>query len=327
MEDLAGLIAGFASDEHFAVELRSCFVRHVKRATSRYPDAYFELGQKNLESIEGLADRSFAVCSRVVKGRFPFSERTPFQCFIEERFDDPPIRYHSFYAKLSITRELLRDDYAFNLRRDPVLRWKDDLHRAVGAWLKENATPIEASGGGHRRWTLQGGGPQLIRSDERVLDGLRGHGSSELTDLLPRALRLAGQPVAHSRLSNWMAEVLPAPAADQEPEGPAHDAGNRDIREAVVEAWNGLTQDERALIAALANGEDYDSLIARVPRFKDRSSVSRAVKHCGGQFVKAIHEALGVPYQEANSTPKEVIERVTEVLLPLLPSLRERQVS
>ena len=166
MEDLAGLIAGFVGDERFALELRDCFVRHVKRATSRYPDAYFELGQKNSEAIEGLADRSFVVCARVSKGLFPFSARTPFQCFIEERFDDPPIRYHSFYAKLSITRELLRDDYAHNLRRNPTLRWKDNLHRAIGIWLKANANAEESSGGGHRRWSLPGSGPRLIRSDE-----------------------------------------------------------------------------------------------------------------------------------------------------------------
>ena len=268
-----------------------------------------------------------AVCSRVIKGRFPFSERTPFQCFIEERFDDPPIRYHSFYAKLSITREILRDDYAFNLRRDPVLRWKDDLHRAVGKWLHAHATPVETSGGGHRRWRMDGGGPQLIRSDDRILHSLRTLDSTELSDLLPRALQLAGQPVAHSRLSNWMAEILPSPSVGESPQVAAEPSADRDVREAVVEAWNALNRDERALIAALANGEDYDSLIARVPRFRDRSSVSRAVKRCGGQFVKALHDALGVPYQEASATPKEVIERVTEVLLPLLPSLHQQEVS
>jgi hypothetical protein len=124
-----------------------------------------------------------------------------------------------------------------------------------------------------------------------------------------------------------MAEILPAPSTSEVTESPADSRGDRDIREAVVEAWNALGKDERELIAALANGEDYDSLIARVPRFRDRSSVSRAVKRCGGEFVKAIHKALGVPYQEAESTPKEVIERVTEVLLPLLPTLQEREVS
>ena len=327
MEDLAGLIAGFVGDERFAIELHDSFVRHVKRATSRYPDAYFELGQKSPEAIEGLADRSFVVCARVAKGRFPFSARTPFQCFVEERFDDPPIRYHSFYAKLSITRELLRDDYAFNLRRNPVLRWKDDLHRSIGAWLKEHAHSEESSGGGHRRWRLSGFGPRLIRSDEVIVDKLRALGTEDLERLIPEALKLAGQPVAHSRLSNWLAEVLPAPADTEHLDESTPAQENREIREAVVKAWNELGSDERELIGALANGESYDSLIARVPRFRDRSSVSRAVKSCGGEFVKAIHKALGIPFQEAESTPKEVIERVTEVLLPLLPEMRQREVS
>jgi len=102
---------------------------------------------------------------------------------------------------------------------------------------------------------------------------------------------------------------------------------NREIREAVVNAWNDLSDDERSLISALARGDDYDTLIAAVPGFRDRSSVSRAVKKCGGLFVESIHTAMGIEFQDANSTPKEVIERVVEVLLPMLPELGQREVS
>jgi hypothetical protein len=327
MEDLAGLIAGFVADERFASELREIFLKHVKWATSRYPAAYFELGQKTPDAVEGLADRSFVVCARVQKGRFPFCARTPFATYVEERFDDPPIRYHSFYAKLSITRELLRDDYAFNLRRDPLLRWRDELHRSIGAWLKEHAQAVDSAGGGHTRWTLAAPGPRLIRVDASVLDKLKALPSRELSKLLPEALRLAGQPIAHSRLSNWMGEILESPAPEVAMETSTLPTVNCEIREAVVTAWNDLTVNERALISALARGDDYDTLIENVPGFRDRSSVSRAVKRCGGSFVQAIHKAMGLEFHDAASTPKEVIERVVEVLLPMLPELGHREVS
>lgn len=327
MEDLAGIIAGFEDNATFASELREAFVRHVKRVTSRYPDAYFELGKKCDESIEGLADRSFVVCAKVEKGRFPFSSRTPFTCYIEERFDDPPIRYHSFYAKLSIARELMRDDYAFNLRRDPILRWRDDLHREIGAWLRQHAQVQDAGGGSHRRWSLAASGPQLIRPDDGIIEKLKAMRTQDIDRLLPEALRLAGQPVAHSRLSNWLAEVLVGPMESLEEHNTARESTPREVREAVADAWNGLSEAERTLIVALAHGESYDSLIAKVPAFRDRSSVSRAVKSCGGQFVAAIHQALGLDLEDASATPKEVIERVIEVLLPMVPDLAQKEVS
>ena len=102
---------------------------------------------------------------------------------------------------------------------------------------------------------------------------------------------------------------------------------HRDIREAVAEAWNDLTPNERALIGALARGDDYNTLITNVPGLRDKSSVSRAVKNCGGQFIEAIHKAMGIPMQSASATPKEVLERVVEVLLPMLPTLGQREVS
>jgi hypothetical protein len=327
MEDLTGLIAGFATDEQFAQPLRESFIRHVKQATGRYPNAYFELGQKTPEAVEGLADRSFTVCARVAKGRFPFCARTPFATYVEERFDDPTIRYHSFYAKLSITRELLRDDYAFNVRRDPVLRWKDDLHRQVGKWLRENATSTDTIKGGHARWALPASGPNLVRNESIVLEKLKAQPSRELEVLLPAALKLFGQAISHSRLSNWMAEILEAPAQEEAMETSSLPPLHRNIREAVAEAWNDLTANERALIGALARGDDYDTLVANVPGLRDKSSVSRAVKSCGGQFIQAIHKAMGIPMQSAAATPKEVLERVVEVLLPMLPTLGQREVS
>ena len=182
-------------------------------------------------------------------------------------------------------------------------------------------------GGSHRRWSLPASGPQLIRPDSGIIEKLKGLKSQEIDRLLPEALRLAGQPVAHSRLSNWLAEVLVGPMESIEEQHDPRESYPREVREAVAEAWNKLSEAEKTLIISLAHGDSYDSLIAKVPAFRDRSSVSRAVKSCGGQFVAAIHKALDLDIQNASATPKEVIERVIEVLLPMVPELAQKEVS
>ena len=115
------LVRLFVEEGSHAHDLLREFMRHVAKVARPYPDAYFVLGAKNDEAVDDLGNRSFSICSSVEKGRFPFNGRTPFGAFVEEQFDGRTIRYHSFYAKLAITRELLRDDYAFNLRRNCLL--------------------------------------------------------------------------------------------------------------------------------------------------------------------------------------------------------------
>ena len=144
------LVREFAEDGTSAEALLREFMRHVAKVARPYPDAYFVLGQKSDDAVDDLGNRAFSVCASVPKGRFPFSERTPFAAYVEERFDGRTIRYHSFYAKLAITREIMRDDYAFNLRRDPVLRWRAELYADIGVVLKESAS-LYRRGGVSRR--------------------------------------------------------------------------------------------------------------------------------------------------------------------------------
>jgi hypothetical protein len=317
------MVRAFVEEEREALPLLDVMHRNIDRVTSRYPDAYFELGQRTPEAVEGLADRVFTICARIEKGRFPFSGRPPFRAYVDEDFDDGTIRYHTFYAKLSITRELLRDDYAFNIRRNPQLRWRDELHRSVGRVLKETCRPDGDAPGAHRRWVPAQPRPGVVRSIEDVRRRLREHASQPLETLVPLALQLAGQSMSHSQLTNLLADVLVGPPPETEPEDT--DGGALPdqllIRQAVTDAWNNLSPDERALIAALARGDDYDTLIARVPAFRDRSSVSRAVSRCNQQFVARVLEALGHPPTRPESTPRTLIERIIHVLLPMLPEL------
>jgi hypothetical protein len=291
-------------------------VRHVTR---RYPDAYFELGQRTDASVGGLADRVFTVCARIEKGRFPFMGRVPFVAFVEEDFEDAPIRYHSFYAKLSVTRELMREDYAFNVRRDPVLRWRDDLHRSVGRILRDVAEPA-----GPRRWRLKGQGLARPRPEEVVVERLRGMGTQDLERLVPQALQELAVPVHHSRLSNLLAQVVHPPST-LEPQADETQSPSDQIavRQALLEGWALLSAEERELFLSLARGEAYEDLIARVPAYKSRVAVSRAAKRVGQVFVDRVLEAWGVPAQSASAPPREVLEQVAAVVLPLLSEPQE----
>ncbi len=304
-----------------AQDLRDLFLRHVDRVTRRYPDAYFELGCRSDDAVEGLADRALTVCAAVAKGRFPFMGRVPFRAFVEEAFDDPPIRYHSFYARLSVARELLRDDYAFNLRRDPVLRWRDQLHRDIGAALKARAQAVDDGGGGHQRWRIDARGPTVVRHLDDVRDALAPVARDlSVDDLVHRALTLAGQPLAHSVLSNLLGDVLGGPPDEVPPEAPAPASLPEalTLRRAVLGAWQELSEPEQALVTALARGDSYDDLIARVPAFRDRSAVSRAVRACGERFVARIVRDLGEDPTGGAATPKQVLELVAAVVLPLV---------
>ncbi len=307
---LRTLVDRYESDPRLAAELRRRFVRHTERLTHRYPQAYFELGRKTTEAVEALADRSFVACARLEKGRFPFQGRTPFSCYVEEEFEDSPIRYHSFYAKLSIARELLRDDYAANIRRDPVLRWKDQLHREIGRILEAKAVPVDTGPGGHRRWTMPGLRP-VLRHPEVVS---RLAGVTDTEEGVVRALQLLGQPISHSRLSNLLAEVLPRPSVHE----PEHaDPDHADLHRTVLQAWSEIGEAEKQLVAALARGDSYDLLIERVPEFSNRVAVSRAVKRVSEHFVNRISTAMGVDSQ-VSETPKTLMEHVLLVLWPIV---------
>jgi len=322
VSNLSELVARYVRDEVGAVELHDAVQRHVAQVSRRYPDAYFELGRKTDDAVEGLADRVFTVCARVTKGRFPFSGREPFNAFVEERFDDPPIRYHSFFARLSITRELLRDDYAFNIRRDPVLRWRDELHRELGRALKETCEQVDEGPGAWRRWKAPGLRLAAVRSLDEVRDRLaRTAGERPLSELVPEALAMVGRPLSHSQLSNLLADALGGPPAEVSMDAEIHpDLPERmAVRAAVMEAWQELTTEERALLAALARGDSYDELIARVPGLRDRSAVSRAVSRCGKGFVARVVAQVGDGPVTPDSTPKELVERIVAVLFELLP--------
>ncbi|MCB9778664.1 MAG: hypothetical protein H6742_08895 [Alphaproteobacteria bacterium] len=331
---LPRLVAAFVADPRGpdAPALLQQVLRQVQRVSKSYPDAYFALGRKSDDAVLDLGHRVFSICASVPKGRFPFQTRVPFVAFVEEQFDGRAIRYHSFYAKLSITRELLRDDYARNLARDPVLRWRADLYRDIGKVLREHCDSERPGRAAPLRWRLRDPGLSVVVSWDRAVARLKAdapHGDREHPDLEPlvlQGLRLVG-PSSRARLTELCEAVLGAPP-DVEHALPITPAGDprttMAVRQAVLDAWNDLDADSQDLLVAVAHGTPYDELIAAHPRFRHKVAVTRAVKKIGQGFVdRVVGRVAGEDAgREAAGRPMDLIETVLEVLIELLPELR-----
>ncbi len=302
-------------------ELLQDFHRHVQSASRAYPDAYFALGRRTPDALVDLAHRVFATCSRVSKGRFPFLGRPPFTTYVEEQFDGRTIRYHSFYAKLSITREILRADYEHNLASHPMLRWRANLYRDVGLALRRVA--VAPTAGAPVRWSVPTRGPTARVPVEHLASGLRALKTQDLDTLIRDAL-VRGGALTQAQLTWVLEAVLPVPEAE-EPPGPSHPslADHIAVRQTVLGAWHALDDEARALMGMLAEGLQYDEIVQRDPRFKHKVAVNRAVAKCTKEFVDAIGAAMGSDAPDAD-VPARVAEAVIEVLVECVPELRAR---
>jgi hypothetical protein len=330
-DDLPELVHAFVESERAGdglqggeagIELLGRFERHVRHMSRTYPDAWFTNARKNDEAVLDLAHRSFTSCARVQKGRFPFQGRTPFTAYLEERFDGRTVRYHSFYAKLSIAREIMRDDYARNLSRDPVLRWRADLYREIRALLRAEAEEVPQGRGLPPRWQLRSPGIRAMRPLGAIEAKLIRDGERDVRAIVFTALRMAG-PLTCSRITNLAEAVLGTPEEDEPvaPILPATAGIQVGIRRAVLAAWTDLEEDDQLLLAAIARGEAYDSLVERCPRFRHKVAVTRAVTRCGKHFMARIAGEAGLEDDALPSglRPKDLIELVLEVLVEVIP--------
>lgn len=330
---LPALVRAFEEHEARGAELLAQVERHVRHMGRSYPPAWFVTGAKDDESVLDLAHRAFTVCARVEKGRFPFSGRRPFRAFVDERFDGRAIRYHSVYAKLSIARELMRDDYARNLRRDPVLRWRADLYGRVGDHLKSGAAAgrlarTPQGRGLPPRWSLAAPGLRRVAPPEPVVAALRSDGVTAVATIVDTLLRRTG-PQSQSRLTTLTEAVLGTPPAEDPvhgavPVAPPPAGLQVGVRRAVLRAWEGLDADDRMLLRSVARGESYDTLMARQPRLRHRVAATRAVTRVGKVFLAAVAGEAGLEDPQglpAGVAPRQLVERVLAVLAEVVPDL------
>ena len=330
-DELPALVTDFVAGEaapsdaraaHAAQALLDVFCTHVRYMSRTYPDSWFTNMRKDDEAIEDLAHRAFASCARIEKGRFPFQGRTPFRCYIDEQFDGRTVRYHSFYAKLSIARELIREDYARNLSRNPVLRWRANLYREIRDLLRADAQEISQGRGLPPRWQLPASGLRAMRSLDVVEATLRRNRETDTRTIVFTALRQCG-PLTASRLTTLAEAVLGTPEPEAPPAGiePARANTQVGIRRAVMRAWDELEDNDQMLLAAIARGESYDSLVARSPHFRHKVAVTRAVSRCGRHFMARLAGEAGLDEDAlpAGLRPQALLELILEVLAEVIP--------
>ena len=320
IDTMPALVRAFTEEGASAEVLLREFMRHVAKVARPYPDAYFVLGQKSDDAVDDLGNRAFSVCASVPKGRFPFSDRPPFAAYVEEQFDGRTIRYHSFYAKLAITREIMRDDYAFNLRRDPVLRWRAELYADIGTVLKESCEAVPQGRGVPPKWQRASTGMRMIRPPEVVIARLRQFEVEDVETLVHAAL-VEGGPQTQSKLTHMLEAVIGAPSIDEPEAGHTedHTADRMGVREAVKDAWEALEDPDRWLVIALARGDAYDDLIAAHPQLNNKVAVSRAVSRVGTHFLTRVIDAIGGE-ATPDATPRTLLEPIMAMLAELYPA-------
>ncbi|MBT3220230.1 MAG: hypothetical protein HN348_14165 [Proteobacteria bacterium] len=326
VDTLPEMICDFVDNEGNANLLLEEFKRQVAWVSRRYPQSYFVLGQKTDEAVADLAHRTFAICARVKKGRFPFLAREPFTAFVEEQFEGRAIRYHSFYAKISITRELLRDDYAHNVRRDPVLKFRADLYKEIGKVLKSKCDRIAQGRGVPPKWTVQRAGFRLLMQLDALEGDLRESGESSVEWLVLQALEKGG-PMSQSQLTHLLETVVGAPAVEDPQWVSSHRPDVTDtmaVRNAVSAAWAELEDRDRELLSGLARGMSYDELIERFDWFKHRVAVTRAVTRCSRLFLDRVVAEIGDD-ESISERPKVLLERILEVLVEIVPDLSKER--
>ena len=320
-------VARGAADE----PLRGAFLREVESATRRLPDCWFELGRRSPESVESLAHRVLVRCERRAMGRYPFSGRTLFISTVEEDWADAPVRYHAFRARLSVTREVLRSDRAFNLARDPVARAADERYRALSAALRRVGEPVPVPANTIPQFQSPNARLRVTRDPASVVARMKAEAAQPSLDLVvSRFLHEVGQPMTVAQVVSHLSPLFgPAPSAapdiDDLPE-PSVGAGDpltrRAVREAVIGAWAALEADERALLRGVAEGDEADALMARVPSLNSRVAVTRAITRINRRFLGAVVEAIGGE-ASPDAAPRALLELVLEVLLAVLPEVSD----
>jgi hypothetical protein len=298
-------------------------LEHLRRLlmhmTRNYPPVWFPEGRKDAEGLVDLSHRCFVVCARVEKGRFPFKGRRPFACFVEDGHDGSQIAYHTVYAKLSVARELMRNDYAANLRSNPEWRERAKVYSDLGSVLEdlsraERIVHEVGSGKSLGRWRLSGAGLRAVVPRESLLRELKGARGEGLSALVVRALSHGG-PMGRSELANLIGE---ATATEELGEGEGGDIGTElrlSLRRVVLRVWGALSEEERALLRVIGRGGSYEELVTPVGPFPHKVAVSRALAKVGGRFLESLGPELGCEGQKSGAKgPLALVESILELV-------------
>jgi len=306
--------------------------RGVRAVAHRYPGVYFELGCNTEEAMTSLVHHVFADLDARVIGRFPFSDRAPYDAFAADGTLDPQCRYHSFSARLSITREALRGQYAHNVSRHPAWLQREQLHREVVAALKEECVEFP---GRHPRWPRYGlaswgDGLRPVRSDwnpDELVRLLRRRSGWSVSARVQIVLSKHGAPMVPGAISRLLQDASVDPSAFETSDDLAdHDDASpedrRAVRRAALDAYADLAPVERSLLALLLAGRAYKDIPAELPELANPTAVTRALERiCDGFLKRVLVEVGASPSDAATLRPKAAAELLLAVLLTV-PGIR-----
>ncbi len=297
--------------------------RGVTRVSRRYPAVYFELADRGEDSVRSLAHTVFCHLDARVYGRHPFADRAPLDAFVQERFSDRECRYHAFDARLSITREALRAQYAFNLRRHPEWQERQELHGEVVQALRAECRTFPGRNPRYPRYGLRSWTgvrpPKPGWSHEDAVRTLQRRSGWSVAARVQIVLSLRGAPMYPGEISRVLQDAaVPAGGGAIDPD----DRGTREdvdailaVRRRVLSAWAALDAEERALMRCLIDGLSGREIMERVPRLNSPVAVTRGLKAVTGRFVAALADEAGGERHDLR--PNELAELLLPVLLAL----------
>lgn len=302
--------------------------RGVARVSRGYPAVYFELADRGPESVLSLAHIVFCHLDSREYGRFPFSGRAPLDAFRQDRMPDRDCAFHSFSSRLSVTREVLRAQYAFNLRRHPEWREREELHQEVVEALRAECRTFPGRNPKYPRYGLKSW--ESVRAakpgwnHDEAVRSLRRRAGWSVAARVQIVLAMKGAPMYPGEVSRVLqdADVAPGGAHVE-----ADDRGREDaldailaVRRRVADAWSALEPSDRVLLRCLIEGRSGKEIMEAVPELSSPVQVSRALKALTGQFVAAL-----APEGEGAARglrPKEVADLLLPVLLAI-PGVEE----
>lgn len=283
---------------------------HIDRATARLPGCFFELGERNTEAIHSLTNRVYVQC-RETYNRYPFSGRAPFAWACQEE-EDAEIRKWFFYARLSVTREIVRRDFDIQKGRDPKERLKSKLYAEAKRTLMAHARVV-----GAKHFLPQTYQVSVVRSVDEVRALLVRSKITARTEQILECLRWFGRPVTPKDIMEVLLPMVEKAEVEVSIEAPA--AGEYiDVRQAVERVWNTLSPEDKCLILLIAHGHSAKDIIARDARLKTPLAVNRALERIGHIFLREIIED---PDVKSEIPPTALIERIVAVLWEMYPDL------
>ena len=305
-------------------------VGHARKVISRYPDAYLPLGRRSEDHVTELNDEVFCRCDKHPYKRAPYEGRTPFRAFAEEDFSPTHVLGLVIYAKLAILRELLRDHYEHNLRRDPYLCLDAARFKAIRHTLKTRCTPISAAESAVVRYRPVPMILQVVLRGDEIVERLRRRAGDSVEDralAVVRWLQEASVEQVHTLIT--AADPLPvAPSPDQPAEVPPEEgiaatAADPElivaVRAAVLRGWARLSPDERQLMRAVASGTSYHQLIRDEPAWGSPASLTRALRQCNAVIDEELRAELSITAPSADNAAKPAV--IAGLILDVLDSL------